>query len=230
MIQGKAIVSLSGGMDSATVLGLAKTEVEDIETVGFTYGSKHNRYENSAAVDLAVFYGVSFTLIDLSSILANLDSDLLKSGGKIPEGHYEEESMRRTVVPGRNIVFASILAAIAMSKKAKCIYMGVHAGDHFIYPDCRPEFVQSMRTAIYQGTDKTVGLVTPFLFRDKRNILESGYSLAPQVPYHLTRTCYADQPVACGRCGACQERLASFAAFGRPDPIEYETREILPKK
>ncbi len=225
----KAIVSLSGGMDSTTVLAHAVVQHHgDVAAVGFTYGSKHNQYENAAAERVAQHYGVPYKLIDLSSVMAGFKSDLMKSGGAIPEGHYEAASMSRTVVPGRNIIFASILAGIAWSEKAEQVWLGIHAGDHFIYPDCRPAFFEAMRKAVLAGTGDAATLVAPFLFASKADIVKSGLGL--DVPYKLTRTCYADQEMACGRCGSCQERLDAFAANKIEDPLAYESRVILPKE
>lgn len=230
----KVIVSVSGGMDSATLLAHVcgpwkeACGITSVSAVGFTYGSKHNPWENNAAVALCHHYGLPLRIKDLSQVFTGLDSDLLLSGGAVPEGHYEEENMRRTVVPGRNIVFASVLAAIAMSEGAEKIYLGVHAGDHYIYPDCRPSFVTSMDMAIHAGTEK-VRLIAPFLHLSKADILRRGLELSPPVPYELTRTCYTADEVACGRCGSCQERLEAFARAGREDPLSYRFRELMPK-
>lgn len=230
----KAIVSMSGGMDSATVLALA-VQSFDVFCVGFTYGSKHNKYENEAARSIARYYEVPYKLIDLSAIMADFKSDLLLSGGEIPEGHYEAESMKRTVVPARNLIFASILTGIAVSQGAKAIFLGVHAGDHVIYPDCREGFIHSLRHTIQLAIDDDdFQVLTPFLYRTKTDILEIGLPL--RVPYHLTRTCYKDQAVACGKCGSCQERLIAFRdvsyVMGRNviDLVYYESRDILPKE
>lgn len=224
----RAIVSLSGGMDSATVLAFClKEQREVVQCVAFTYGSKHNQYENLAADAIADYYKVRRQFINLANVMEGFKSDLLKTGGEIPEGHYEAESMERTVVPGRNLIFASILTGLAWSLEADEIWMGFHAGDHAIYPDCRPTFFHAMNAAICAGTDERCMLVAPFLFRDKQGILERGHSL--KVPYELTRTCYKDQPVACGKCGSCQERLEAWSKIGKEDPIEYESRELMSK-
>lgn len=223
----KAIVSLSGGMDSVTVLADAVASERDVEAVGFYYGSKHNVFENAAAQEVAAHYGVPFRLIDLSSIMESFKSDLLLSGGDVPEGHYEQSNMSRTVVPGRNIIFISVLTGIAWTRDALEVWLGIHAGDHAIYPDCRPDFFTAQRAAVEFGTGHKVTLRAPFLFVNKQQILERGHELG--VPYHLTRTCYKAQPMACGKCGSCQERLEAFAKLGRPDPIEYESRVLLPK-
>lgn len=226
---GRHIVSLSGGMDSATVLGyvMKRALKEEVEGVGFYYGSKHNPYENTAAKQVAGFYGIPCRFIDLKGAMAMSESNLLATGGEIPEGHYEAESMKQTVVPGRNLIFMSVLAGYAMSQGGGSLYFGIHQGDHAIYPDCRMEFFNPMKEAIYQGTDRKVMIHAPFLGQYKAHILM--YGLGIDVPYHYTRTCYKDQPVACGKCGACQERLDAFAQNNQADPIDYISREIMAK-
>lgn len=216
----KSIVALSGGMDSTTVLARLLDEGRLVECFGFEYGSKHNPHEQAAARAVASFYGVSYTLIDLSTVALHLQSNLLRSGGEIPEGHYNDASMSLTVVPGRNIIFLSILAGVAWSRGAATIGIGIHQGDHAIYPDCRAPFFLAMGRAIVEGTDGRVGIIAPFLDTDKAGIVKWG--LAHAVPFHLTRTCYKDQPIACGRCGSCCERLEAFVKNGEKDPIPYE--------
>ena len=226
----KALISLSGGMDSATVLAAALEQYSpgNVCCVGFTYGSKHNKYEASAAYDLAGYYGVPYDLLDLSVAFKSFKSDLLKTGGEIPEGHYEAESMRRTVVPGRNLIFLAVLAGYAESHDFRDVWLGVHAGDHHIYPDCRPDFIWAAASAIKFATEGKVKIQTPFIHHTKGDILRRGLSL--KVPYQLTRTCYKDQLVACGKCGSCQERLEAFRQNGVEDPLEYESRDPLPRE
>lgn len=231
----KAVVSLSGGMDSATVLAYAVDQLgsSNVHAVGFIYGSKHNQYEQEAARKLADHYAVPYHLQDLTPVMGHFRSNLMKGMGEVPEGHYEEKSMSQTVVPSRNIIFASILSGHAWSLMDALdtkmqVWLGIHAGDHAIYPDCRPEFFYSMKSAILFGTDSRVELVAPFLKNNKTGIIREGLIL--QVPYEITRTCYKDQPIACGKCGSCQERLEAFKANGIEDPVEYESRELLPKK
>lgn len=224
----KAVVALSGGVDSATALATAWDEgVRVVAAVGFCYGSKHNPHENEAARKVAGYYDTPFELIDLTGAFAGFKSALLATGDKLPEGHYEAESMRQTVVPCRNVIFSAILAGVAESRGADEVWLGIHAGDHFIYPDCRPVFFHAMRSAIKFATDDKVLLKAPFLNFPKREIIGLGKDL--NVPYNLTRTCYSDRAVACGKCGSCQERLESFAYHGLNDPIEYETRELMAK-
>jgi 7-cyano-7-deazaguanine synthase len=123
-------------------------------------------------------------------------------------------------VPGRNIIFLSILAGIAWSREATEIGIGIHQGDHAIYPDCRQSFFKVMGQAIREGTDNRVSIVAPFLDTDKAGIVKWGFKHG--VPFHLTRTCYKDQPVACGKCGSCCERREAFKLYNQEDPIQYE--------
>lgn len=222
----KCMISLSGGLDSATLLAEAvdRYGADEVVTVGFNYQSKHNKYENVCAENVADYFGVPFGLMRLDQVMAGFKSDLLLSGGAIPEGHYEDASMSRTVVPGRNIIFASILAGLAWSRGSSEIWMGIHQGDHAIYEDCRPQFFNAMNAAIRAGTGDRVSLVAPFIGSDKVGILRRGLEL--KVPYELTRTCYSNSSVSCGRCGACVERCSSFHKCGLEDPVEYQDREF----
>lgn len=223
-----AVIGLSGGMDSATLLGhLINEGFTRIHCCWFSYGSKHNSYEFEAYLKLIDFYrlrGIELLshTFDLTNTFKDFNSALLKSGEEIPEGHYEEESMSKTVVPGRNLIFASIMAGLAESVKAQVIALGVHSGDHAIYPDCRPQFMQALKVVIDASSDHSVSVIAPFLHDDKFSILKKGYSLIPRVPYEYTRTCYKDQELSCGKCGACQERLEAFEKICIADPIEYE--------
>jgi len=218
----RVVMALSGGMDSSTVLGWLLANGYEVIPVTFFYGSKHNQYELKCAERVMWHYEIitSWHHFDLEDIFSSFDSNLLRDGGQIPEGHYTDKSMNLTVVPGRNIIFLSILAGLAWSLDANYIALGIHQGDHAIYADCRSEFYKAMDTALYLGTDRRVELLAPFLAGDKQQILEWG--LANDVPYHLTRTCYKDQPISCGKCGSCVERLEAFEKVGQKDPVEYE--------
>lgn len=219
----KTIMALSGGMDSTTVLAKLIHEGHDVICYGFEYGSKHNKYELHAARRVAQFYKVPFHVIDLTEITKHFKSNLLKTGGDIPEGDYEDESMALTVVPARNIIFLSIMAGLAWTNDATSIAIGIHQGDHAIYADCRTEFYKAMDLAIHLGTDSRVEILAPFVATDKAGILK--YGLCHSVPYQLTRTCYKDQVGSCGVCGSCVERLAAFASMKCIDPIQYEEVE-----
>lgn len=224
----KVVMGLSGGMDSTTLLGMLLNEGVEVHACHFQYGSKHNFWEFQAVNNIINYYktlGILIILhpISLEGIFADFKSNLLQSGGAIPEGHYEAESMKLTVVPGRNMIFASIMAGLAESIEARAIALGVHSGDHHIYPDCRAEFISSLKETIVLSTDRKVDVIAPLIAEDKTSILEIGYALPITVPYHLTRTCYKDQQYSCKKCGACQERLEAYKNIGRDDPITYKT-------
>ena len=223
----KVVIGLSGGMDSTTLLGLMLEQGFEVHCCTFYYGSKHGKWENRAAEEVIDFYQLKgFPVfghpIDLSKAFVDFSSDLLLSGGEIPEGHYESESMKATVVPGRNLIFASIMAGLAESIGADFVGLGVHSGDHHIYPDCRPEFIKALDVTIYLSSDRKVEVLTPFINENKTSILKIGYDLHITIPYHLTRTCYKDQPLSCSKCGSCRERLEAFSNLGIKDPIEYD--------
>lgn len=215
----RIILALSGGIDSATMLAHFINIGYEVNCVGFMYGSKHNKLENAAAQKIADYYDAPFELIDVSNMMKHFKSDLLKTGGLIPKGHYAAENMKSTVVPARNMIFISILSGLAVSLGINEVAIGVHTGDHSIYPDCRKQFIQSMNVAVSLGTDDLVHLMAPFINDDKKEIVQRGIYL--KVPYNLTRTCYTDQILACGMCGSCVERLEAFNTCGNIDPINY---------
>jgi len=216
----KVCMGLSGGLDSSTLLAILVDNDEDVLCLGFEYGSKHNKYEIESAKKIAKYYNVDYKLIDLTNVGKILKSNLLLSGGEIPEGHYQQENMKLTVVPGRNLMFASILAGYAESNDCEAIALGVHQGDHEIYPDCRKEFIKALDSCIYLSTNRKVEVITPLINMDKGEIVAEG--LALEVPYQLTRTCYKDQEKSCQVCGSCNERLEAFSINCVEDPIEYE--------
>lgn len=160
-------------------------------------------------------------MVNLDFIRDLFKSNLLKDQGEIPEGHYNDSNMSLTVVPGRNSIFITIMAGYAESVDADTVALGVHAGDHVVYPDCRPLFISAMNTAIQASTEEKVHIETPFLHLNKTEILKIGYSLPTPVPYEYSRTCYKDQELSCGKCGSCSERLEAFKLIGKVDPIKY---------
>lgn len=223
----KVVIGLSGGMDSTTLLGLLLEQGFSVHCCLFTYGSKHGKYEHKAALDVAQFYrdrGFTITgrTFDLTTTFMSMNSNLLVHGGNIPEGHYADENMKLTVVPGRNTIFASIMMGVAESIGASYVALGVHSGDHFIYPDCRPNYLKALSRTMIEATEGKVRLMFPLVDDTKETILRMGYNLPIVPPYHLTRTCYKNQPNSCGKCGSCVERLEAFAAIGKVDPIKYD--------
>lgn len=219
----KVVMSLSGGADSTTLLAYLLNKHYEVEGLWFDYGAKHNEYEMQAIQSVANHYAIRLNKIDLKTAMQSFKSNLMKNGADIPEGYYAQSNMSQTVVPARNIIFISFIAGYAWSVGAKYISLGVHQGDHEIYPDCRPSFLTPMATAIYEGTGKNVKLITPFVSFTKADVIKTGLKL--NVPYELTRTCYKQQSKACGRCGACVERQEAFWLNNAQDPIEYEDSE-----
>lgn len=219
MEEKKVVLSLSGGMDSGTLLGYYKNLTDNILCVNFTYGSKHNPFEIECARKLAEYYNVKLIEFDLSDIFSHFKSNLLMSGGDIPEGHYEDKSMALTVVPGRNTIFASILYGIAESNNFNTVALGVHLGDRAVYPDTRIEYIESLKRTIELASDNKVTVEAPFITTNKIGILKVGKVL--NVPYEYTRTCYKNQSESCGKCGSCQERLEAFQENNTIDPIKY---------
>jgi 7-cyano-7-deazaguanine synthase len=222
----KAVVVLSGGMDSATVLAKAVTEygAAKISTITFNYNSKHNFRENDAALFLSDHYKVPNKLVHLPFINELFKSDLLSSGGEIPEGHYAAENMKKTVVPFRNGIMLAIAVGYAESIKAKGVLIGNHAGDHTIYPDCRATFMESFGEAVNYGTWDQLELIRPFENMSKGDIVKMGTNLS--VPYHLTWSCYKGGKNHCGKCGTCVERREAFEIAGVPDPVIFDDPEF----
>lgn len=220
----KVVMALSGGMDSTTLLAYLLNKKFEVHPVQFVYGSKHNKYELIAVERIAHHYNLpSVPVLNLEQAFRKIESGLLLTGGDIPEGHYNDSNMSKTVVPGRNSIFISFMTGIAESIGAAGVAIGVHAGDHHIYPDCRNDYILAMNEAMKKASDGKVEVWAPFQLLDKAKIVEEGMFL--NVPYFLTRTCYKDQPIACGKCGSCRERLEAFEMNEIPDPVEYESND-----
>ncbi len=220
--QKRAVIIYSGGMDSFTLLhhvlaqGFAPDEVACLT---FNYGQRHVR-EIEAAKTVCQGLKITHKIVDISAINTLMAGSSLTDDIEIPEGHYAEESMKSTVVPNRNMVLLSMAVAYAVSLEAPAVYYGAHSGDHAIYPDCRPEFVQKMKEVCAIANYDPVSIETPFLHHTKGEILTVGKVLA--LDYSNTWTCYNGRKKACGKCGACVERLEAFAENQLIDPLEYE--------
>jgi 7-cyano-7-deazaguanine synthase len=224
----KAVVLLSGGMDSVTALYHAAAEHEVTDALSFDYGSKHNHREIPFAKHHAEKLGARHTVIPLGFVGEHFASDLLQSGGDIPDGHYEEESMKRTVVPFRNGIMLSIAAGFAESRGAEALVIAAHSGDHAIYPDCREPFMQAMSDAIRLGTYAEVQVLRPFIRLTKAGIAACGAALG--VDFAQTWSCYKGGAIHCGTCGTCVERREAFLLAGLQDPTRYENTGPLPLK
>ncbi len=214
-----SLIVLSGGMDSAVLLLDTRAAGNTVSAVSFNYGSKHNGRELPLAQQLCAKYQVPHTIIDLPFINQFFSSTLLQSGGTIPDGMYDEPSMKDTVVPFRNGIMLSIAAGLAESVHADEILLASHSGDHFIYPDCRVEFNTAMSEAIWLGTDKKVQVRFPYATIDKRAIGDKGREL--QLDFTATWTCYKGGEQHCGTCGACQERKYALRYDEGKDPTSY---------
>jgi 7-cyano-7-deazaguanine synthase len=244
------VVSLSGGMDSSTLLLRCLKEYDTVTALSFDYGQKH-LVELERAQSLVKYLNeanqsINYRVIKLDSLVDLLNSALVQGGDEIPEGHYAEENMKATVVPNRNKIFASITQAVALSIADKTgeqcdIAMGIHAGDHAIYPDCRQEFRDADDHAFRMGNwgSEKVGYFTPYLKGDKFTILQDGEVLCNELMlnfdevysrtntsykpikiYHRPET-YAFSWYSDYKSASSVERVEAFIKLGRPDPVEY---------
>ena len=211
----KAVLVYSGGLDSTTLLYEYKESIA--LAVSFDYGSKHNKRELEFAAINCARLGIRHMVIPLEFIGRYFKSDLLESGGEIPEGSYADENMKSTVVPFRNGIMLAIAAGLAESYELDAIMLANHSGDHAIYPDCRPEFIEGMASAVKEGTYNGVKLVSPYCNLTKRDIALRGRELG--VDFSLTYSCYKGGEKHCGKCGTCTERREALEGF---DPTEYE--------
>ena len=220
-----SVVLLSGGLDSSTLLYLMAQE-GDVYPITINYGQKHIR-EIIAARNICESLGQKVLLrwknVDLGVLQSLLPSALTDGAKKIPEGHYEDESMKATVVPNRNMILLSIAAGYAQGIGVKLVAYAAHAGDHAIYPDCRPVFIRSIAETISLGTgwsNDGVQLRAPFQFKSKAQVVMEGARL--KVPFEATWSCYKGEAKHCAKCGTCVERRESFKLAGITDPTEYE--------
>lgn len=216
----KVVALVSGGMDSVTAMYKVAKEHEVVAGICFDYGSKHNHCEIPCAKYHCDKLNIPFHVISLGFMNDLFKSDLLKSGGEIPEGHYEQANMKQTVVPFRNGIMLAILAGYTESIEADAIVLGAHGGDHAIYPDCRDSFIKSMGNAIREGTYNGVKIICPFINQTKKDIAIAGNELG--VDHSHTWSCYKGHDKHCGKCGTCVERKEAFKEAGLLDPTIYE--------
>lgn len=212
----KVIIILSGGVDSVTLLYWSK-EKYDIECISFDYGQKHKKELEFAKFHCASL-GIPHKIINLD--FSFLSSSLLDKETDVPEGHYEDESMKSTVVPFRNGIMLSYAIGYAENIEAKFVLIGSHSGDHAIYPDCREQFTKALSMAAVEGTYNHIKVFSPFNHLKKNDIVKIGLSL--KVPYAMTWSCYKGGDKHCGKCGTCSERLGSFKMNNVEDPVAYE--------
>lgn len=217
----KTVALVSGGLDSVVALyHIASSEkYAPAVALTFSYGSKHNHREIPCAGWHCRHLGIQHKKMELNFIGQSFKSDLLKSGGEIPDGHYAAETMKQTVVPFRNGIMLAIAAGFAESLDAGGLTIAAHTGDHAIYPDCREEFMTAMNETIRLGTDSNVRLIRPFIAMTKTQIVARGHELG--VDFSKTWSCYRGETEHCGKCGTCVERKEAFAKAEIPDPTRY---------
>ncbi|MER7487927.1 7-cyano-7-deazaguanine synthase QueC [Streptomyces sp. NPDC126497] len=217
-----AVLSFSGGMDSTTLAAHYAAKGYDLLLLSFDYGQRHRRRELEAAAGIAGYLGAEHHVVDLSSVAPLLPGTALTDPDvDVPDGHYAEESMKSTVVPNRNAIMASIALGAASARGAELVGLGVHAGDHAVYPDCRPEFVDALRelAAVALKGMHVPQIGTPFVGMTKMEIA----ALADRIgaPVAMSWSCYKGGAVHCGTCGTCTERKEAFADAQLTDPTEY---------
>lgn len=213
-----SIIIVSGGMDSVTLLYEYRERIA--LAVTFDYGSNHAKKEISFARYHCSKLGIEHIIIPLSFMRDYFKSSLLEGANAIPDGHYEAENMKSTVVPFRNGIMLAIACGLAESHGLKYVMLANHGGDHAIYPDCRGTFINAMSEAMGYGTYEHIGILAPYTGITKADIAKKGASLG--IDYSKTWSCYKGGKRHCGKCGTCVERKEAFTLAGTIDPTEYE--------
>lgn len=213
-----SVIIVSGGMDSVTMLYEYAERIA--LAITFDYGSNHAKKEIAFAQEHCKRLGIEHILIPLDFMHKYFKSSLLEGGAAIPEGHYEDENMKSTVVPFRNGIMLSIACGLAESRDLQYVMIANHGGDHAIYPDCRGTFIDAMSEAMSYGTYKNIKILAPYTGITKAEIAKHGALLG--VDYSRTWSCYKGGAKHCGKCGTCVERKEAFQLAGVIDPTKYE--------
>ncbi len=213
-------VICSGGLDSVSLAHRVAAEDNLAGLVSFDYGQRH-RKELDFAAECALRLDVPHRVIDIRGVGAALTGSALTDDVAVPDGHYAEETMRITVVPNRNAIMLAIAFGVAAAEKADAVAAAVHGGDHFIYPDCRPDFIDAFQTMQRYALDgyADIALLTPYVHLPKSAIVADGAKAG--TPFDRTWSCYRGGDIHCGRCGTCVERREAFDLAGIPDPTSY---------
>lgn len=222
----RAVVIVSGGMDSVTLAYLLGAEGYGLHLLSVDYGQRHKK-EIDFARRCAERLDARFDVVDISGVGRLLSGSALTDDIEVPHGHYAEETMAATVVPNRNAIMLSVAYGAAVADGAEVVAAAVHAGDHFVYPDCRPAFVEAFDAMERLATEGfghvNLRLYAPFVDKTKADIARIGAELG--VPYEDTWSCYEGREVHCGLCGTCTERKEAFELAGVPDPTVYRDRQ-----
>lgn len=213
-----SVIILSGGMDSVTLLYDQKDDIA--LAVTFDYGSNHNKREAELAAYHCKQLGIEHIIIPLDFMGKYFKSSLLEGADAIPEGHYQADNMKSTVVPFRNGIMLSIACGLAESRGLTKVLIANHAGDHAIYPDCRATFISAMNDAMANGTYEHINIYAPYTSLSKTDIAKIGKTLG--IDYSKTYSCYKGGEKHCGKCGTCVERKEALRDAGIDDPTEYE--------
>ncbi|ESZ11070.1 7-cyano-7-deazaguanine synthase QueC [Mesorhizobium sp. M0923] len=220
-----ALVICSGGLDSVSLAHKVATEQKLIGLLSFDYGQRHKKELGFASI-CAKRLGVPHQIVDIRDVGRNLSGSALTDAVDVPDGHYAEDSMRITVVPNRNAIMLAIAFGVAAAQKADAVATAVHGGDHFIYPDCRPAFIDAFQTmqnhALAGYAD--IRLYAPYVNMSKADIVSEGAKYG--TPFEATWSCYKGGERHCGRCGTCVERREAFDLAGIADPTDYEDADF----
>ena len=215
----RAVLIVSGGLDSVVMAHMFIPDVE-LSIISFNYGQRHLKELHFAAL-CAQRLNAKHKIVNLTSMTSLIATSSLTSDDvPVPEGHYTAETMKQTVVPNRNAIMLSIAFGHAVSWGAERVYTAVHAGDHAIYPDCRPEFIKALEYALNLGNETKIEICAPFINYTKADIVACGY--VQEVPFDLTWSCYNGGLNHCGKCGTCVERAEAFHKAPVPDPTIYD--------
>jgi len=229
----RAVAIFSGGMDSSSLVYMLKQDYGELIMLSFDYGQRHKK-EITSAKKLAGYLEENPTgaytehrVVNLRTITSMLKGSALTDDVDVPDGHYSEEAARITVVPNRNMIMLGVATAVAVAEEADALYTGVHAGDHFIYPDCRPEFMHHINLAAQAGNEsfakRGFRIEAPFLHMEKSEIAKVGARYG--VPWEDTWSCYKGGAIHCGTCPTCVERQEAFYIAGVTDKTKYADAE-----
>ena len=214
----KVVLVYSGGLDSTVLLYHLIDLGYEVKCLSFDYDQRHKK-EINYAYDMCKNLNIPYRCVDLTEITDLIDNSSQTGDIDVPHGHYEQENMKLTVVPNRNMIMLSIAIGHAINIGYDKVAYGAHTAGHYIYPDCQPEFINAMREASSRCDEKYIRIFTPFDDFDKGAIVKLGIKL--KVPFEFTWTCYEGKDTACGKCGSCRERLEAFKNNNLTDPLVY---------